>query len=47
MYEMEQYFLNVLEGFKNDPADSSYQRGYKAAIEEALEYMRTLPEDAE
>jgi hypothetical protein len=47
MYEMEQYLLNALGSFVNDPADSEYQQGYKAALEATLEYLQTLPEDAE
>lgn len=44
MYEMEQYLLNVLEGFRDDPADSPYQQGYEAAVVAALEYLYQLEE---
>lgn len=34
---IEQYLCKLLKGFEEDPADSEYQNGYKAAIEELLE----------
>lgn len=36
---MENYLRLLLKGFEEDPADSEFQYGYKAAIEEALEWL--------
>ena len=37
MEEVKQYLLLILKGFEEDPADSEFQHGYKAAIEELLD----------
>ena len=37
---MKKYIENALEGFKNDPADSDYQRGYEACLRETLEEIK-------
>ncbi len=36
------YFEQAAEQFKKDPADSSYQRGYQAALEDAHQFIKGL-----
>lgn len=36
MDDMIKELETMLEGFVSDPADSDFQRGYKAALEEIL-----------
>ena len=32
------YIAAALQSFVNDPADSSYQRGYEAALQDVYDY---------
>ena len=38
--KMEDYLISALESFEGDPADTPYQEGYKAAIQEMLDVIR-------
>lgn len=47
MMALDAYLRQALEGFKDDPADSDFQRGYEAAIREiAKVFHPELLEDA-
>lgn len=39
---MVEYILTMLRQFELDPADSDYQEGYKAALEELLRVATEL-----
>lgn len=36
---LAEYIREALAGFENDPADSDFQRGYKAALEAVKQFM--------
>ena len=36
---IKQYLEQALAGFKNDPADTNFQRGYQAALEEVAKFL--------
>ena len=41
LLDLENYLINTLESFEGDPADTPYQEGYKAAVQEMLDVIRT------
>lgn len=40
MTDVEAYLVSAIAGFERDPADSDFQRGYQAALEEMLRVVR-------
>lgn len=42
MQEIRQYLEKALKSFENDPADTRYQKGYQAAVENILEFVYTV-----
>ena len=36
---IEEYLARALEGFERDPADSRFQEGYKAALEDIQKFL--------
>ena len=36
---LEEYLEQALEGFKRDPADTRFQEGYKAALEDIQKFL--------
>lgn len=39
---IEEYLHNALASFQMDPADSDFQRGYQASLEEVQQYVLSL-----
>ena len=37
--QVEEYLETALASFDADPADTDYQKGYKAALEEARDFI--------
>ena len=40
--DIETYVEDALLMFVNDPADSDYQKGYQAALDDVLEQMQVI-----
>ncbi len=41
MIDVETYLIEALTSFESDPADTDYQKGYKAALEEVKKIVTT------
>ena len=37
---IEEYLEQALDGFKRDPADTRFQEGYKAALEDVQKFLQ-------
>jgi hypothetical protein len=42
-----EYLREAIRGFELDPADSDFQRGYQAALEETLKVIETSGDEEE
>jgi hypothetical protein len=38
-----EYLENALDSFESDPADTDYQHGYQAALEEIYDLLNEVP----
>lgn len=38
-----EYLENALDSFETDPADTDYQRGYQAALQEVYDLLNEVP----
>lgn len=45
MIKFIEYLRDALDGFVKDPADTPYQAGYQAALEEMLRVAKEMEEE--
>ena len=46
LYTIEDYLKNAIKSFEGDPADTPYQEGYLAALQELLSEINRMKNSA-